>query len=57
MYNIDEGEVYMSIAISGQSLSFSRLHSIQNASAFFSDYKATNFAYLQYVNRSVITHS
>ena len=48
----EEGEVFSSVAMSGQPLSLARLASIQNARAVFTDFKAVNFAYIQNVYRS-----
>ena len=48
----EEGEVFSSVAMSGQPLSLARLASVQNARAVFTDFKAINFAYIQNVYRS-----
>jgi len=49
----EEGEVYSSPAVSTMSPNFTRIPAIQNAKSVFTDFKASNFAYLQNVYRFV----
>ena len=48
---LGHGEVYSGLSVAGAPLKLTRIPGIQNAKSVFTDFKASNFSYLQKVYR------